>query len=204
MFACRVGVAAPPVSSWFLAGTALQVALTACGAGVIGALGDGRFRFARLALVVRESRLAGIVGVVVVAASPEEAGFALEAAQYAVTTVRAGIGGAVLRPGSGEARQFDLRELRQLTVQGLVVVGNHLLIVSLPGGDGIQLVFHPLGVTDLHEVEAVAQAIDDGLAEFARHEETVDRLHIPFAGQGADDGRVGGGAADALAFQGFH
>ena len=83
-------------------------------------------------------------------------------------------------------------------------MGDHLLIVGFAGSDGIQLVFHPFGVADFHEVEAVTQAIDDRLAEGAWHEETVDRLHIPFAGQGADDGRVGRRTTDTFGFQFFH
>ena len=89
MLACRVVVAAPPKGVLLLAGTALQVALTAGGTGMILAF---RKALARLAVRVRQRRLAGIGLALVVGTAPEIAVFALEAAQAAVFAVGTGEG----------------------------------------------------------------------------------------------------------------
>ena len=67
----------------------------------------------------------------------------------------------------------------------------------------VELVFHLFGVDNFHEMEAPAQAVDDGFAELRRLEKAFDHLHVFALLQDGDDGGVGRRTADTFALQRF-
>ena len=112
-----------------------------------------RKALARLAVRVRQRRLAGVRFALVVGAAPEIAVFALEAAQVTIVAVGTGIG--FFR--SGERLNGCISsEYRQLRVQRLVVMRDHRAITRLALGDGIEVVFHVTGVGNLQKIETAA------------------------------------------------
>ena len=106
-----------------------------------------------LAAGVGEGRLAGIVLPGIVAASPEEAGFALETAQTTVFAV--GTGEGFFRAGEWLNGGVS-SEYRQLRVQRLVVMCDHRAVSRLALGDGVEVVFHVTGVGNLQKIETAA------------------------------------------------
>ena len=185
MRAGGVAVATPPEGVFLFAGTALQVAFAAGGTGMV--LGFGG-TLPRLAVRIRQRRLAGIGFALVIAASPEIAVFALEAAQTPVFAV--GTGEGLCRSGKRLNRGVG-GEYRQLCIQRLVVVCNHRALARLAVGDVVEVVFHATGVGNLQEIETAAQRLNQRRAEFGRHKLPLDHLNVTALLNRADDAGIG-------------
>ena len=157
-----------------------------------------RKALARLAVRVRQRRLAGVRFALVVGATPEIAVFALEAAQAAVFAVGAGEG--FFRAGERLNAAVD-GEYRQLRIERLIVVCDHRAVSRLALGDGIEVVFHATGVGNFQKVETTTQRLNQRRAEFGRHKLPLNHLDVSTLLDRADDAGVGGRPANALTLQ---
>ncbi len=152
----------------------------------------------RFAVLIRQRCLTGVWFALVIAASPEIAVFALEAAQTPVVAV--GTGEGLCRPGERLNRAIS-GEYGQLRIQRPVVVCNHRTVARLAVGDVVEVVFHATGVGDFEEVETAAQRLNQRGAEFRRHKLPFDHFNVAALLNRADDAGVSGWSADAFALQ---